>query len=176
MKQVLNKKLLFFILTFGGLFAGSLAKAVCPLCVIAVGAGVGLSRWLGVDDLISSMWIGALLATLSIWTINWFEKKNWKFKFYKVITPVAYYVLTLYPLWQSDVIGHPLNKIFGIDKILLGAIIGTIIFMLATWLHNYLKTKNNDKSFFSYQKVVLPVVVLIITSSIFYIIIKWWTI
>jgi cation transport ATPase len=171
MKQVLNKKFLFFVLVFSGLFAGSFAKAICPLCVVAVGAGVGMSRWLGIDDLISSMWIGALLFSLSVWTIDWLKRKNWNFKFYKVIVFFAYYFLTLYPLWQSDVMGHPLNKFFGIDKILLGAIIGTVIFLLATWLHNYIKAKNNGKSFFSYQKIVLPVFSLLIASLILWIII-----
>jgi hypothetical protein len=34
---------------------------VCPVCTIAVAGGVGLCRYLGIDDLISGSWIGALL-------------------------------------------------------------------------------------------------------------------
>ena len=139
---------------------------MCPICVVAVGAGLGFSRWLGVDDIISSLWIGALLVSLSWWTVIWLKKKNWGFRYDRAVVPVAYYALVLAPLYFADIAGHPLNKIFGIDKILFGTIIGSIIFLLSVWLHNFLKIKNNGKSFFPYQKVVVPVAVLLIISLI----------
>jgi len=157
--------------TCSGIVVANTVNAVCPVCVVAVGAGLGLSRWLGVDDLISSMWIGALLASLSIWTINWLVKKGWGFKYQKIVIPGAYYLFTLLPLWYLDIMGHPLNTILGIDKILFGSILGTAVFLASVWLHNYLKQKNNGKSFFPYQKVVLPVVILLIFSIILWTII-----
>ena len=42
-----------------GLFFAIPAKAICPVCTVAVGAGIGLSRWLGIDDSITGLWIGA---------------------------------------------------------------------------------------------------------------------
>jgi len=167
-----NKKIIFSgLLSFGFLWA-NVAKAVCPICILAVGAGLGLSRWFGVDDVISSIWIGALLSSLSIWTIILLNKKGWGFKYQKAVISIAYYALVLVPLYYSDIIGHPLNKIFGIDKIIFGSAIGTAVFLVSIRLHNYLKKKNDVKSFFPYQKVVLPVAALILTSLIFYIIIK----
>jgi len=141
---------------------------MCPICVVAVGAGLGLSRWLGVDDVISSLWIGALLVSLSWWTVIWMRKKGWNFKYIKIVIPALYYLLVLAPLYFTDIIGHPLNKIFGIDKILFGSIAGSIVFLLIVWLHNFLKTKNNGKSFFPYQKVVAPIFILLIISLILY--------
>ena len=164
-----------FLLLASFLFMGTtlanIAKAVCPVCVVAVSAGLGFSRWLGVDDVVSSIWIGALLASTSIWTIIWLNKKNWSFKYQKIIIPVTYYLLILVPLYYADIIGHSLNKIFGIDKIIFGAVLGTIVFLASIWLHNFLKKKNQGKQFFYYQKVVLPVVILIITSLILWMII-----
>lgn len=156
----------FSVFLFLGLMFAGVAKAVCPICIVAVGTGLGFSRWLGIDDVISSIWIGALLVSLSIWTIIWLDKKGWGFKYQKVIVPAVYYLITLAPLYYIDIIGHPLNKIFGVDKIIFGVTVGTIIFMASVWLHNYLKKKNNFKSFFPYQKVVLPVLILIIISLI----------
>ena len=161
---------LFFIAT--GLLFSSAALAVCPLCVVAVGAGLGFSRWLGVDDVVSSIWIGALLASLSMWTVIWMNKKNWGFKYDKIIVLVLYYVLVLLPLYYADIAGHPLNKIFGIDKIVFGALLGSFVFLGSLWLHDFLKTKNQGKSFFQYQKVAVPVLVLLITSLIFYYLLK----
>jgi hypothetical protein len=75
------------------------------------------------------------------------------------------------PLFTYEILGHPLNKIFGIDKLLFGTIIGTIFFILSVWLHDFLKSKNGGKSYFMYQKVVIPVLTLIILSLILWIII-----
>ena len=149
-----------------GIAVANTASAVCPVCVVAVGAGLGLSRWLGVDDIISSLWIGALLVAISWWTVVWLRQKNWGFKYDNIVVPAAYYALTLVPLYFSDIVGHPLNKIFGIDKIVFGAAAGSIIFLLSYWLHNFLKTKNQGKSFFPYQKVAIPVVILLVISLI----------
>jgi hypothetical protein len=164
-----------FLALFLGIFlaaAGSV-KAVCPVCVVAVGGGLGISRWLGVDDTVSSIWIGALLAALSFWTIDWLERKNWKFAFYKAATWILYYGLTVAPLYYYDVMGHPLNKIFGIDKILFGVIVGTAVFLGGVWLNSFLKSKNNGKQYFDYQKVVVPFLSLVAASLILYLIIIW---
>ena len=64
MQRTLNRGLLYLGLFFSALFWASAVKAICPLCVVAVGAGLGLSRWLGVDDVVSSIWIGALLVSM----------------------------------------------------------------------------------------------------------------
>jgi len=165
----LNKILFFSGFLALALSVAKITNAVCPVCVVAVGAGLGLSRFFGVDDTISSMWIGALLASLSIWTIIWLVKKGWGFKYQKIVIPGAYYLFTLFPLWYYDIMGHPLNTIFGIDKILFGSIFGTAVFLASVWFHNYLKKKNNGKSYFPYQKVVLPVVILLIFSIILWI-------
>jgi len=52
MKKLSIYLLSIFAISF--LFAEK-ALAVCPICTVAVGAGVGLSRWLGIDDTIN--WI-----------------------------------------------------------------------------------------------------------------------
>ena len=150
-----------------------MAKAVCPLCVVAVGAGLGLSRWLGVDDVVSSIWIGALLVTLIWWTLIEMRKKNWSFSYDAAIISLAYYLLTFIPLYYAGIVGHPLNKIFGIDKIIFGTALGTTMALLGHWLSIYLKNKNNGKVYFPYQKVILPVAILILTSVIFYVLLTW---
>jgi len=60
------KNILIFLFIVD-LFLPSYALAVCPVCSIAVAGGVGLSRWLGIDDTISGIWIGGLIISLAIW-------------------------------------------------------------------------------------------------------------
>jgi hypothetical protein len=151
------------------------AKAVCPVCIVAVGAGLGLSRYLGVDDMVSGVWIGGLTAAVAAWTINWFNKKKWGLKnkvTRDVITVLAYYLMVFWPLVSRDLIGHPLNKYWGIDKIAFGAFFGSLAFVgFSLWYEN-LKKKNNGHAYFPYQKVVMPFSSLAILSIIFYFLTK----
>jgi len=168
----MSKKLSIFLGLFSfGILKANIAGAVCPICVVAVGAGLGLSEWLGVDDAISSIWIGALLAATSLWTLIWMQKRNWKFKIDKAVIFLSYYLLTLVPLYTAGIIGHPLNKIFGIDRIIFGTVIGTLVIILSNWWYQYLKQKNNGRAHFPYEKVVMPVVVLLLISLILWTII-----
>ncbi|MBU2577676.1 hypothetical protein KKA69_02480 [Patescibacteria group bacterium] len=42
-------------------------EAVYPVCTITVGAGLGISRWLGIDDSIPGLWIGGLILSSGLW-------------------------------------------------------------------------------------------------------------
>jgi len=144
------------------------AAAVCPLCTIAVGAGVGLTRYLGVDDLISGLWIGGLVLSSSLWLIDWLEKRKIKFYARDQITIASFYLIVLLPLYLSGIIGHPDNKIFGIDKLLLGCLLGTAVIIKSIWSDKYLRKLNKGKVLFPYQKVIVPLVFLLIASIIIY--------
>jgi len=145
---------------------------MCPVCTVAVATGLGLSRWLGIDDTISGLWIGGLIVSLIIWTINWLNKKNIHFLGRKILVVVIYYGTVIVPLYWAGIMGNQLNKFWGIDKLLLGMILGSIGFSLGAWVYSYLKTKNNNRVYFPFQKVVMPVVPLIILTIIFYFLTK----
>lgn len=149
----------------------SLARAFCPICTVAVAGGLGLSRYLKIDDTVSGIWVGALILSGCLWFINWLKnKKKYDSKIVDAIILVGVYAITIYPLYRWEIIGHPLNKIFGYDKLIFGVIIGTIIFPISVWVHMKLKTKNHGKSYFPFQKVVIPLTFLIIASLIMYLV------
>jgi hypothetical protein len=168
------RKILSYIslVVVGGILLASSAQAVCPICTIAVVGGVGLSRWLGIDDSITGLWVGGLIVSFIMWTIKWFEKKNIRFKGRDSVTILAFYALTIVPLYFTDILGHPLNKLWGIDKLILGIIVGSVFFTLGDKFCCYLKSKNEGKAHFPFQKVVLPIIPLLILSFIFYLITK----
>lgn len=162
-----NIFLLFFLMA-AGLFFASSAAAVCPVCTIAVGACLGLSRYLGIDDAVTSLWIGGLLISMIAWMINWLDKKNIKFIGRKISVAILFYVITLWPLYWKGMIGHPLNKFWGVDKIILGVIIGSLAFLAAIFLNNFLKKRNDGQVYFPFQKVAVPLAFLGALSFIFY--------
>lgn len=142
--------------------------AICPVCTIAVGAGLGLSRWLGIDDTISSLWIGGLIVSLIMWTNSWLDKKEIRFKYRNFVVATAYYLITMLPLYFTNVIGHALNQLWGIDKIVLGTALGSLVFYFGAKFHFHRKKKNGDRVHFPFQKVVFSILPLIILSVIFY--------
>lgn len=146
--------------------------AFCPVCTVAVGAGVGLSRYLGIDDTVTGVWVGGLTISMIMWTINWLRSKNKTFKFDKIIIALVYYLLIVVPLTYSDIIGHPLNRLFGIDKLLLGIVFGSLIFLLSGEFYNRLKERNDGHAHFPFEKVVIPVSSLVLLSLVFYFITK----
>jgi hypothetical protein len=166
-----TKRVYIILLSFISLLLAQSAKAVCPVCTVAVCAGVGLSRWLGIDDVISGVWIGGLIVSMIIWTLEWLNKKKYNFKLRGLAIILFYYLIIIIPLYWKGIVGHPQNKFLGIDKILFGIGTGTLAFLIGFWLNNLLKKKNQGKAYFPFQKVVLPVGLLIIASLIFHLII-----
>jgi uncharacterized membrane protein len=148
---------------------------MCPICTVTVIAGLGISRLLGIDDLITSLWIGAFILSFSFVTVDWLKKRKWFASFNsssvkQFISPtviVLMYLLVLIPLKLNHSIGIALNRIWGIDKIILGTFIGSIIFLVGVWADKYQRRKFK-KIFVPFQKVVFPVTGLVILSVIFY--------
>ncbi len=171
MKKILSLALLFFTIS---LFFTKKALAVCPICTIAVGAGVGLSRYLGIDDAITGLWVGGLTVSMITWTESWLDKKNIHFKGRIIINVLAYFALIVIPLYYSGIIGNPLNTLCacGLDKLLFGIIAGSIAFWCGASWYFYLKEKNGGHAYFPFQKVVMPVSPLIILSLIYYFLTK----
>lgn len=163
-----NKLIPVVWLSILALFLARPALAVCPVCTIAVGAGVGLSRWLGIDDTITGLWVGGLTVSLIMWTINWLNKKNTRFKFRKIIIVIGYYALIVLPLYFTGIMGHFYNKLWGIDKLLIGIIVGSVLFAASGLWYYYLKNNHGGRAYFPFQKVVMTVAPLIIFSFIFY--------
>jgi hypothetical protein len=139
---------------------------VCPVCTVAVAAGVGVLREFGVNDIITGFWFGALIISSIAWMIDWLNRKNIHFIFKPQLVIVSFIAIFIWPLYLWGIMGAANNVIFGIDKILFGSIIGGILFILAIFSNNYLKKINGDKVMINYQKILIPLVYLIVASII----------
>lgn len=145
---------------------------MCPVCTAAALGGVGLSRYFGIDDLISGIWVGALVVSLILWTLNFLNRRKIKFFGRKILIFLIYYIGVIYPLYYYNLIGHPLNKVFGVDKLAVGIILGSIFFYIGVYYYQYLKANNGGKAHFPFEKIVVPITPLIILSLAFYFVTK----
>ncbi|MCX6704927.1 MAG: hypothetical protein NT162_01145 [Candidatus Woesebacteria bacterium] len=142
---------------------------MCPVCTVTVIAGLGISRLLGIDDLVSAIWIGGLILSLSFVTVAWIGKKwpKLKSKYYYFPTFVLMYLFVLIPFKLDGTIGIIRNTIWGIDKIIFGIFIGSVAFLTGMWADKKVRAVKG-KQLFAYQKVVFPILALLITSLVFF--------
>jgi hypothetical protein len=146
------------------------ALAVCPICTVAVGAGLGISRWIGIDDSVTGIWIGGLILSSGLWLADWIGKKGWRVPYKEIISVGLFFLFVIPPLYWGKMIGLSGNTLWGLDKVLLGTIIGSIIFIIGVWLDKWSRMTNGDKVYVYYQKVIIPVFLLSLVSFVFYLI------
>lgn len=164
-------KKLVSVLIFIALFAyPTTAHAVCPLCTITVGAGLGISRWIGIDDSVTGLWIGGLIISSGLWMADWINKKKWRVPYSKIVSVLLFYLFVIPPLYVANMIGINGNTLWGIDKVLLGTFVGSVVFIIGVIIDKWLRTTNDDKVYIYYQKVIVPVLLLSIASLFFYLI------
>ena len=99
--------------------------ATCPVCIVAVGSGLWIAKQLGVDDLIASIWIGALITAMAI-------AFGPKFKLVRLPFPefswtLIFYLMTIIFLGIQGNLNNPLCRIWGVCRIWLGLTVGTIL-------------------------------------------------
>lgn len=159
------------ITALSGLFlaaASQQAQAVCPICTLAVGAGLGFSRYLGIDDTVTGLWIGAVIVSSALWTASWLAGRNWRLPKHKLSVLAIFYLLTIPPLYWTGMIDYAHESLWGVNKVLLGIIIGSLSFFFGVFVDKLLRVINDGQVFVYFQKVIAPVLTLTIMSVIFY--------
>lgn len=146
---------------------------ICDLCTIGVVAGLAISRYLGVDDSVVGVWIGAVLVALVVMTNAVLEKKNVRFRFRDEIIALSYVVFTAVSFYFAGVIGIAKNTFFGsdsifADKVLISSVVGAAVLVAASKAYQWLKAKNGGRAHFPFEKVALPVGALAATSFVFH--------
>jgi hypothetical protein len=162
-----------FVVGLGAGLMGSVAiHAVCPLCTVAVGAGAGLMKRLGIDDTITGLWIGALLASSIAWTINILNSYQIRFIGRKPLVAVIFVLLFVWPLYHYNFLWVPRNTLWGIDKVIFGLVLGAVVFAIASIWYCMIKAGNNGRAQFPFQKIVMPLGLLSVVSFVLYCITK----
>ena len=139
------------------------ALAHCPLCVGGAAIGLSLTRFLGIDDAISGVWMAALLGATSFWLEGKIRKKYNK-TFLRPIQYLLIFGLTIWSIYAFNdwvitklkffLINEHAGKIFGVDKLTFGIVSGGVLFYLVDALDDFL-IKRNGKVYFPYQRIVV---------------------
>lgn len=169
----MKKTFYIFLCAFvAAVFLVPAAMAVCPVCTVAVGAGLEGARLLGVDDVITGIWAGGLTLSLFFWTAGWLKKHGVKSALWQIVVPFVFYYALLGMVYLLPGVVFGANTLWGIDKFLLGTIVGTVAFYLGARWYIKIKRENGGHAKFAFQKVVVPLFFLFIATLIFWSITK----
>lgn len=165
----------FMSAIFCGALCATAASAVCPVCTIAIGAGLEGMRMLGVKDVITGIWAGGLTVSLIGWTANYMRRRNVKGWFWYLLNVLVYVGLLAGVYFVPR--GNPIvkwweNCMWGMDQFLLGSLVGAITFILMEIWYMRIKRNNGGHALFPFQKVVMPFGGLVIMTLVFWLIIK----
>ena len=144
--------------------------AHCPLCVAGAAAGITLTRWIGVDDSVTGVWMAALLGATSFWSSSWIQAKwgskiNSKYRpFLKPTVYLLVFGLTLWSFYKFQLIIR-MSQIMGLDKLTFGIVVGGLFF--------YLIDQIKIKRYFPYQKMAISLGSMTILSLAVYVFINY---
>ena len=161
MKLFLTLLILFFA-------RPSTVQAFCPLCVVATGTGVGFFRWLGVDDTIIGLWLGGFTLATTLWLAKELSKKNLQRSFALLLSFCFSYLSLLLLCQRLGFFHYPFHKLWGVNRLLLGILLGSGLMALSPSLDRFLRKQNQGKQFISFQKIVVSLLLLFTTSLIFF--------
>ena len=140
------------------------ANPACAVCTVGVAVGLEIARNLGVDDGVIAIWAGAMLALIGYWTILWFDKKGWNFKFRNSFLMILSLSM-IGGVYIKDLVYTPKPiLIFYMDPFLFCTICGALILIYSSAFYQWMKAKNGGHAHFPFEKVVLPIVALTIAG------------
>lgn len=165
----MKKVLAFIFVPLSFLVFPSTVYAHCPLCVAGAAVGLSLSRYIGVDDSITGMWLAALLGAVSFWSYSALVKKIKKpgWILLKPLVYVSVFGLTLWSFYKFNLV-VTMEKMYGLDKLTLGMIVGGVAFYLVDVVNNLIM-KVHGKSLFPFQRIVFSLGVILALSIFDYI-------
>ena len=142
----------------GFLTQAATAHAQCAVCTVALVSGLGISRFLGVDDALTGVWLGAAMTAMMGFISNLLAQRFVKFKAAKNLSILIMASIFAFILYRVDgIVGG--SNVLGLTNLSVGVVIGVICLGLGLYVDKALRQLKNDhgKAYFPFQKVVCPV-------------------
>lgn len=148
--------------------------AHCPLCTAGAIAAAGGAAYLGVNNAIVGLFLGAFAVSTG-WWVSKYLKQYIPFQrqviiitaFVTTVLPVLPFIESNYPFYISIIgdYGTLLNSTYIINLFLIGSILGGFIVSIAPWFSRQVSRKRNGK-IIPYQGLLLALSMLVASSIV----------
>ena len=108
------------------------------------------------------------MLSLFFWTAGWLKRHNVTNVWLQIVVPFVVYYGLLAAVYALPGVEFGAATLWGIDKFLLGVIVGTVAFYLGARWYIRIKRNNGGHAKFAFQKVVVPLSFLIVATIIFW--------
>ncbi|PIO00641.1 hypothetical protein COT72_00200 [archaeon CG10_big_fil_rev_8_21_14_0_10_43_11] len=166
------------------LISASAARAHCPLCTGAIGFAVFSASLFGVDASIIGVFVGAFAISTGLWMSRKIQEKyGQKIPAQNPVIVLASFLLTVVPLMALNtgmvmlpllLFGEPgsiLNRVYSINSLVFGSVIGATTSLIAFKLHNLVKEVRGSV-LFPYQSIAFALGLLTLVSIVLQLIIS----
>jgi hypothetical protein len=168
MNLVRGKVAVFFGTMMALLAFSGIAYAQCPICVIGAAAGIEVARYFGVDDLITGVWVGALIFAFTLWVDSWLKGKHkWNKMSIRWAVALLIVILSYVSLYVAGFYSG--TTIFGINRLLFGDVLGSIVLLISVFIVNEELKKREIK--FPFRGVILVLGALTVLSLLIWLLI-----
>lgn len=132
-----------------------------PLCPIGIAGGLWISRFFGINDFTLGLWCGALIFSLLFQSYILLKKNKKIFLIFWLIF-VFLTIFSFFNLWLKL---KKNNLFLSLPLFISGFISGIFILITMDYLHNLIiKKYHNNKVYFPYERVIVPILFLILFS------------
>jgi len=150
-----------------------ISHAHCPLCTAAVGAAAVSANYYGLDISIIGLLIGAFGVSTGLWVARMVKRQYIGYQTHLIV--LLSFLLTVIPLMSINnesfylplllfgEIGSAFNKVYFLNRLLIGSIFGGIISLGALWVHFKLKALKG-KVLFPFQGIVITLLCLFLAG------------
>ncbi len=157
-------------------FSSAPVRAHCPLCTGAVAGAAVVAKYYGMDLIILGLFVGAFGISTGLWVGRKMKKEYFKFQLWTIV--LVSFLLTVIPLRMLGgeniyiplrlfgEVGSMFNKIYWVDRLFFGSLVGGVLSVLAFGVHNTVKKYNNGNVLFPFQGIALTVGFLAIAGII----------
>lgn len=149
------------------------ALAHCPLCTAGAGAAAAGAAVIGVKHVVIGLLIGAFAAALGFYLAN--RMKRQFIPLQKSLIVMSTFALTIIPLlplldsyfgfsiYLMGEYGSALNRVYVINRFLLGSILGGLVMVLIPYLSRAISKLQSDKRL-PYQSLIITFTTLTILA------------
>ncbi len=156
-----------FILVVSLFFNSAPAYAHCPFCTIATGSAVGVARLFGLSDPTIGLLIGAFVISGSLWVNNVLKRKGEEYIPHQslliILLSLGSMLLGVYFALFDELLGWA--SIYGV---VLGMLVGSVIYYGTAQTHYYLQEINDGKNFIPFQGFIMLSAVMGFSIGIVY--------